>query len=91
MSQSLALALIDAWQKPSPPGTNGNKHFMTLAGVQVGDSRLPYVPLNAAAKAALHASFATFCSDGGGSRASLLMCADNAINRVTHAIAAATA
>jgi len=74
--QSTALALISAWNDVSPPGVNGNKYFMNEAGVAVGDSRLPSVPLADADKASLSASFATFCATDGGK--ALKLCASHA-------------
>lgn len=83
--QLRALDLISAWSGATPPGGyNGAKFYMTLAGVPVGDARLPSLPLAADAKTALRASFETFCKGDvqhvGGSPtavASLRMCADH--------------
>ena len=75
--QSLALELIDAWQKPSPAGVNANKFFMNVAGVPVGGARLPSVPLDTPTAKALRASFADFCA-GPAAKANLQMCAHTA-------------
>ena len=76
--QLRALDLIAAWGAPAtPPARNGGKYFMNLAGVPVGDARLPSLPLDDDGKAALKAAFDAFCQAGGPQPIplSLRMCA----------------
>lgn len=70
-AQAVALDLIGAWQV-ARPGVNGNKYFMDLAGVPVGDARLPSLPV-ADDAAALRAAFRAFCAKHEA--AGLRMCA----------------
>eukprot|EP00941_MAST-03F_sp_MAST-3F-sp1_P004882 g4882.t1 len=42
--QFAALDLLSIWQS-APSGTNGCKYLKLLSGVNVGDSRLPFIPL----------------------------------------------
>mmetsp|Transcript_36087 Transcript_36087/g.75945 ORF Transcript_36087/g.75945 Transcript_36087/m.75945 type:complete len:377 (-) Transcript_36087:356-1486(-) len=60
--QLVALDLIDAWQPVGLPGQNAAMFFMVLAGVHVGDARLPSVPLDERVKGALRLSFNNFCN-----------------------------
>jgi len=55
--------LIKAWQDPSPEGVNGNKVFMNLAGVPVGQARLPSFPMGDSDAPAFETSFKAFCSE----------------------------
>jgi N-acetylneuraminate lyase len=69
--QQRALKLLDAW-RVTGPDYNGFKYFGELAGLPLGDARLPNLPISAdrATKEALAASFTSFCAstDGKGLR-----------------------
>ena len=67
-----AVELIAAWQSAAPQGTNGAKYFMNLAGVPVGDGRLPTIPLDEDAKDKLKSNFDAFCASS--SMTKLHMC-----------------
>merc|ERR1712167_306487 len=58
--QLTSLSLISAWQV-APAGVDGNKYFGNLAGQPVGMSRLPSLPIDADAAAALKTAHASFC------------------------------
>jgi dihydrodipicolinate synthase/N-acetylneuraminate lyase len=73
LMQSTGLALIAAWADPSPAGVNGNKVFMNLAGVEVGDGRLPTIPADDDTIAAMRKSFSDFCKSSDLSQ-TLHMC-----------------
>ncbi len=70
--QTRGLELINAWKAGIRPDVNGFKYMANLAGVPVGDARLPSLPLDPASKKALHAAFRSFCAHGGKG---LRMCA----------------
>lgn len=70
--QLRSLSLIDAWKAPAD--VNGAKFFMTLAGVPVGDARLPNLPVTAAAPA-LGDAFDTFCASPSPYMPAMRMCA----------------
>jgi len=79
--QLRALDLLAAWNDATPPGgRNGAKYFMNLAGVEVGDARLPSLPLDAQGRADLRTAFDAFCEASGPApgTASLHMCATSA-------------
>lgn len=60
--QMHGIDLIHAWKDATPPGGhNGNKYFMKLAGVDVGDPRLPQLPLDDDARATLRSAWQSFC------------------------------
>jgi N-acetylneuraminate lyase len=59
-----AVELIHSWLDASPTGVNGAKYFMNLAGVPVGEARLPNIPVDAPAGKALDAAHAQFCAAG---------------------------
>lgn len=61
-----ALRSIDAWQRATPKGMNGNKGFMNLAGVPVGPARLPSLPMSTAGAGALKAAHEGFCATADG-------------------------
>ena len=61
--QLRALDLISAWQNHSPPAGLGHKRFMNLAGVPVGDARLPFLPLDEPSTRALQQGFQRFCAE----------------------------
>lgn len=65
-TQMTAVNLISTWGV-APAGMNGNKYFMNLAGVPVGDARLPSIPLDSNAKQTLSEAFHQFCSGEGSS------------------------
>jgi N-acetylneuraminate lyase len=77
--QLRGIELIEAWHSSTPAGGyNGAKYFMNLAGVPVGDARLPYLPLGADGKSALKGAFDAFCAQhgaGGLAATPLKMCA----------------
>ena len=54
--------LIDAWQTAAP-GYNGFKFFATLAGLDVGEARLPNLPIDSAQSAVLKQAFDGFCAN----------------------------
>lgn len=56
-----AVNLIHSWSKASPEGTNGAKFFMNLAGVPVGEARLPSLPIDADGANALKKAHDEFC------------------------------
>lgn len=66
-----AIDLISAWQA-APPGVNGAKYFMNLAGIKVGDARLPSIPLSVSVAKELITAFTDFCSQSQNTK--LLMC-----------------
>ena len=69
---------------------NGAKYFMNLAGVPVGDARLPSLPLPADAAAKLRSARDAFCLAGGAPSVPLKICA-GAPKAVELEAAAATA
>ena len=72
--QLRGIELIQAYSSSTPAGGyNGVKYFMNLAGVPVGDARLPSLPLTDDGKAALHDAFEAFCAKEGAAT-SMLMC-----------------
>ena len=70
--QSRGLALIQAWQGGASPEHYGFKYFATLAGMDVGDARLPKLPMDGDSAKGLRSAFAAFC---GGDGKGLKMCA----------------
>ena len=71
--QSSAIDLIHAWLDATPPGGhNGMKYFMKLAGVDVGDARLPTLPLDAAGRSSLKTAWTSFCKSNANLK--LRMC-----------------
>jgi len=74
--QALAVQLVDAWHDNSPTGVNGAKYLMNLAGVPVGDARLPSLPV-ASAAAKLRAARDHFCRGTAASQ-ELMLCARGA-------------
>jgi len=64
-TQMRAIDLIDRWAKVSTAheGANAAKGLMTLAGVPVGDARLPTLPLDSQAKLELEGSLKAFCAE----------------------------
>lgn len=61
--QLTGVDLIGAWQAASPPGVNGAKVFMNLAGVEVGPARLPSLPVSSDVEGALKSSLSSFCAE----------------------------
>lgn len=59
--QLKGIELVHAWLDAAPTGVNGAKAFQNLAGVPVGDARLPSLPVGDGA-AALTSAFKAFCS-----------------------------
>jgi len=60
--QTQAVSLIDAWKNPAPVGVNGAKYYMNLAGIPVGDARLPSLPVPSDAAKELRDALAAFCA-----------------------------
>lgn len=60
--QLKGIELVHAWLDAAPTGVNGAKAFQNMAGVPVGDARLPSLPVGDGA-AALTTAFKAFCSD----------------------------
>lgn len=59
--QLRGIELVHAWLDAAPAGVNGAKAFQNMAGVPVGDARLPSLPIGDGA-AALSSAFKAFCS-----------------------------
>lgn len=59
---------------PHTAGMNGLKYYANLAGVPVGDARLPSRPLTADAKASLKAAYDGFCAEQAKVSIKLAMC-----------------
>lgn len=72
--QMRAVNMIHAWSKASPAGVNGAKYFMNLAGVPVGDARLPAIPIDSDGEAALSKAFTEVCAKPLGGASPLHMC-----------------
>mmetsp|Transcript_28154 Transcript_28154/g.51744 ORF Transcript_28154/g.51744 Transcript_28154/m.51744 type:complete len:355 (-) Transcript_28154:46-1110(-) len=54
--------LVNSWLKAQPEGTNGGKFFMNLAGVPVGEARLPSLPLDDEGAKILKKAHDDFCA-----------------------------
>lgn len=73
--QSKSHALLDAWQVPlGSKGHDGFKFFAQLAGIKVGEARLPTLPLDHGQQKVLADSFRAFCASESG--IGLKMCAN---------------
>ncbi|KAJ8599088.1 hypothetical protein CTAYLR_008875 [Chrysophaeum taylorii] len=66
--QLRGIAALEAQTAPS--GVNAQKRFMRYAGVDVGDARLPYLPVTDDIDQHLSSSFSSFCE----ANADLYMC-----------------
>jgi len=76
-TQLRGIDLISHWSDvgAAHPGVNVGKAFMNLAGVPVGDARLPSLPLDAPVKEAAEAAFRAFCANAADASPPLHMCA----------------
>ena len=72
--QLLGLDLVHAWMDPAPAATVGYKYFGVLAGLPVGDPRLPQLPMPADGAKDLAASFDSFCAKAADMGVAMKMC-----------------
>ena len=65
---------MHAWLDNQGAASDGIKYFGNLAGLPVGTSRLPRLPVSADDAANLDAGFADFCAEAAKQGQSLYMC-----------------
>jgi len=75
-----AVNLVHSWSDAAPEGTNGAKFFMNLAGVPVGEARLPSLPIDTDGAEALKKGHDEFCKATLNNH--LKMCSGAASKRV---------